>query len=89
VVAFALPLQALALDMGKVTCGAFLDAGQANMAPMIMWLLGYHDGKRGSIIATSADEMRAYGANLGQYCALHRESLLTEASEKVLSGKTD
>ena len=36
-------------DMSKVTCGAFLASGQANMAAAIMWLRGYHAGKRGVI----------------------------------------
>ena len=28
-------------DMSKVTCGAFLASGKANMAAIIMWLRGY------------------------------------------------
>ena len=36
-------------DMSKGTCGAFLASGQANMAAAIMWLRGYHAGKRNVI----------------------------------------
>ncbi|TMJ67924.1 MAG: hypothetical protein E6G83_06350 [Alphaproteobacteria bacterium] len=36
-------------DMSQVTCGAFLASGQTNMAAAIMWLRGYHAGKRGVI----------------------------------------
>jgi hypothetical protein len=36
-------------DMSIVSCRAFLGSGQANMAAIIMWLRGYHAGKRGVI----------------------------------------
>lgn len=58
-------------DMLKVTCGAFLASGQANMAAAIMWLRGYHAGKRGVIDVIEQPPGDPYGGRLGYYCKNH------------------
>jgi hypothetical protein len=70
------------LDLRLVTCRAFLQSGQDNMAAAIMWLRGYHAGKTGIIPFQSPDP---YGGRLGTYCAHHPDSNVIEASEEILS----
>ena len=48
-------------DMSKVTCSDFLASGQANMAAIIMWLRGYHAGKRGVIDVIEKPPADPYG----------------------------
>lgn len=72
---------AVALDMGKVTCQAFLGSGQANMAAMIMWLRGYHAGKGGTI---PFETHNPYGGRLGYYCKNHPTESVISASEQIL-----
>ena len=72
-------------DMSKVTCGAFLASGQANMAAAIMWLRGYHAGKRGVIDVIDQPPADSYGGRLGRYCNGHPNESVIDASERVLS----
>ena len=72
-------------DMSKVTCGAFLASGQANMAAAIMWLRGYHAGKRGVIDVIEQPPGDPYGGRLGYYCKNHPNESVIDASERVLS----
>lgn len=71
-------------DMSQVTCGAFLTSGQANMAAIIMWLRGYHAGKRGAIDVIDEPADR-YGGKLGRYCKDHPNASVIDASERILS----
>lgn len=52
------------------------------MAPMMMWLRGYHAGKIGTIPYDSADR---WPARLGFYCRNHPDDNLIEVSERLLS----
>lgn len=72
---------ALALDLSKVDCRAFLASGQDNMAVMIMFLRGYHAGRTGTVAYDSAGP---YPARLGRYCRDHPVANLIEASEQIL-----
>ena len=72
-------------DMSKVTCGAFLAAGQANMAAIIMWLRGYHAGRRGVIDVLENAPADPYGGRLGGYCARHPNESVIDASERILT----
>jgi acid stress chaperone HdeB len=72
-------------DMSKVTCGAFLASGQANMAVIIMWLRGYHAGKRGVIDVIEKPPADPYGGRLGRYCKDHPNDSVIDASERILS----
>ena len=67
-------------DMSKVTCGAFLASGQANMAAAIMWLRGYHAGKRGVIDVIDQPPADSYGGRLGRYCKDHQNESVIDAS---------
>jgi hypothetical protein len=69
------------MDTAKITCGAFLASGLANMAAIIMWLRGYHAGKSGIIPYQSPDP---YGARLGFYCKQHPNASVIDASEQIL-----
>jgi acid stress chaperone HdeB len=69
-------------DYSKITCGAFLASGQANMAVIITWLRGYHAGKTGIIPFQSADP---YGGRIGFYCKQHPAANLIDASEPILT----
>jgi len=69
-------------DYSKITCGAFLASGQANMAIIITWLRGYHAGKTGIIPYQSPD---SYGGRLGFYCRQHPAANLIGASEPILA----
>jgi hypothetical protein len=71
------------LDFSTTTCSAFLQSGQANMAALIMWLLGYHAGKTG--IIPFQDSSGPYAWRLGAYCKQHPDRNLIEASEEILS----
>ena len=73
---------AYGLDFSKVTCRQFLASGQANMAPIMMWLRGYHAGKVGAIPYDSADRWRA---QLGFYCRSHPDDNLIEMSGRLLA----
>jgi hypothetical protein len=70
------------LDYRLITCRAFLDSGQANMAALVSWLRGYHAGKTGIIPYQSPDP---YGGRLGTFCQQHPDGNLIEASEGILS----
>jgi hypothetical protein len=72
-------------DMSTVTCGAFLASGQANMAAIIMWLRGYHAGKRGVIDVIEKPPADSYGGRLGRYCKDHPNESVIDASERILS----
>ena len=72
-------------DMSKVTCGAFLASGKANMAAIIMWLRGYHAGKRGVIDVIEKPPTDPYGGRLGRYCKDHPNESVIDASERILS----
>ena len=72
-------------DMSTVTCGAFLASGQANMAAIIMWLRGYHAGKRGVIDLIEKPPADPYGGRLGRYCKDHPNESVIDASERILS----
>jgi hypothetical protein len=72
-------------DMSTVTCGGFLGSGQANMAAIIMWLRGYHAGKRGVIDVIEKPPADAYGGRLGRYCKDHPNESVIDASERILS----
>ena len=72
-------------DMSKVTCGAFLASGQANMAAIIMWLRGYHAGKRGVIDVIGKPPADPHGGRLGRYCKDHPNESVIDASEQILS----
>jgi len=72
------------VDHRLITCRAFLQSGQANMAAIFMWLLGYHAGKTG-IIPFQTPPHNPYGGRLGTYCAQHPDRNLIEASEEILS----
>jgi hypothetical protein len=72
-------------DMSTVTCGAFLASGQANMAAIIMWLRGYHAGKRGVIDGIEKPSTDPYGGRLGRYCKDHPNESVIAASERILS----
>ena len=74
--------EGMELDNGRITCRAFLAAGQNNMAALIGWLRGYHAGKTGVIPYQSPDP---YGGRLGFYCKRHPDDNLIEASEKILT----
>jgi hypothetical protein len=69
-------------DFGKTTCHEFLASGQTNMAPIIMWLRGYHAGKNGT---TPFDGGSPYAARLGFYCRSHPDDNLLDTSERILS----
>jgi len=73
------------LDFSTITCSAFLQSGQANMAALIMWLLGYHAGKTGIIPFQDDSSPGSYGWRLGAYCKQHPDRNLIEASEEILS----
>jgi hypothetical protein len=84
-VAVLLPLpsaQGEEINNARITCGAFLASGQANMAALISWLRGYHAGKTGVISHQAPD---AYGGRLGFYCKQHPDANLIEASELILA----
>jgi len=72
-------------DMSQVTCGAFLASGQTNMAAAIMWLRGYHAGKRGVIDVIDKPPADPYGGRLGRYCKDHPYESVINASERILS----
>jgi acid stress chaperone HdeB len=72
-------------DMSKVTCGAFMASGQDNMAVMIMWLRGYHAGKRGVIDVIEKPPADPYAGRLGRYCRDHQRESVIDASERILS----
>lgn len=72
-------------DMSKVTCSDFLASGQANMAAIIMWLRGYHAGKRGVIDVIEKPPADPYGGKLGRYCKDHPQESVIDASERILS----
>ena len=72
-------------DMSLVTCRAFLASGQANMAAIIMWLRGYHAGKRGVIDVIDKPPMDPYGGRLGHDCKEHPDESVINASERILS----
>jgi HdeA/HdeB family len=71
-------------DISKVTCGAFLASGQANMAAIVMWLRGYHAGKRG-VVDVIDERAEPYGGRLGRYCRNHPNESVIDASERILS----
>jgi len=71
-------------DMSQVTCGAFLASGQTNMAAAIMWLRGYHAGKRGVIDVIDKPPADPYGGRLGRYCKDHPYESVINASERIL-----
>ena len=68
-------------DYSKLTCADFLASGQTNMAPLIMWLRGYHAGKSGHVAFDPSDP---YAARLGSYCGSHRADNLLDTSERIL-----
>jgi len=70
------------INNARITCGAFLASGQANMAALISWLRGYHAGKSGAIPYQAPD---AYGGRLGFFCKQHPDANLIEASEQILT----
>jgi len=70
------------INNARITCGAFLASGQANMAALISWLRGYHAGKTGVISYQAPD---AYGGRLGFYCKQYPDANLIEASEQILT----
>jgi hypothetical protein len=70
------------MDNAKITCGAFLASGRANMAALISWLRGYHAGKTGVIPYQYPDP---YGGRLGFYCKQHPNANLVDASGQILS----
>ena len=70
------------INNARITCGAFLASGQANMAALISWLRGYHAGKTGVLSYQAPD---AYGGRLGFYCRQHPDANLIEASEQILT----
>ena len=72
-------------DMSKGTCSAFLASGEANMAAAIMWLRGYHAGKRGLIDVIDKPPVDPYGSRLGRYCRDHPNESVIDASERILS----
>jgi hypothetical protein len=72
-------------DMSKVTCSAFLTSGQANMPAIIMWLRGYHAGKRGVVEVIEKPPAYPYGGRLGHYCKGHPNESVIDASERILS----
>ncbi len=73
------------LDYSRITCSDFLRSGQANMAALIMWLLGYHAGKTGIIPFQDDSSPGSYAWRLGLYCNQHADRKLFEASEEILS----
>jgi hypothetical protein len=66
--------------MSIVSCRAFLGSGQANMAAIIMWLRGYHAGKRGVIDVIDQPPTDPYGGRLGHYCKEHLGESVIDAS---------
>jgi hypothetical protein len=70
--------------MSKGTCGAFLASGQANMTAPIMWLRGYHAGKRGVIDVIDKPPADPYGGRLGRHCRNHPSESVIGASERIL-----
>jgi len=72
-------------DMLKVTCGAFLASGKANMAAIIMWLRGYHAGKRGVIDVIEKPPTDPLWGRLGRYCKDHPNESVIDASARILS----
>jgi hypothetical protein len=75
------PPAARSLDLSGVTCHQFLASGTFNMAPMMMFLRGYHAGKTGVIPYDSHD---TYARQLGVYCRQHPTANLVESSERIL-----
>jgi hypothetical protein len=69
------------LDVSGVTCHQFLASGITNMAPMLMFLRGYHAGKTGVVPFDSHD---SYAGRLGTYCRQHPDANLIESSERIL-----
>jgi len=69
------------LDFSGTTCRQFLASGTTNMAPMFMFLRGYHAGKTGVIPYDSHD---SFPGRLGVYCKQHPEANLVESSERIL-----
>jgi hypothetical protein len=69
------------IDLSGVTCHQFLASGTYNMAPMMMFLRGYHAGKTGVIPYDSHD---SYAGRLGVYCRQHPAANLVESSERIL-----
>ena len=73
------------LDFTTATCSTFLEVEQANMAAVMMWLLGYHTGKTGVVPFKETDSFFSYASRLGAYCKQHPDRNLIEASEEILS----
>jgi hypothetical protein len=73
------------LDFSTITCSAFWQLGQANMAAVMVWLLSYHSGKTGIIPFQETDSFGSYAWRLGAYCKQHPDRKLVEASQEILS----
>jgi hypothetical protein len=73
------------LDFTTATCRTFLEVEQANMAAVMMWLLGYHTGKTGIFPFKEIDSFGSYAGRLLVYCKQHPDRNLIEASEEIFS----
>lgn len=77
------PASAQKVDMGTITCDAFLKAGKDFHGQVLMWLTGYLADEDADPMI-DFDKMATDGQALGRYCAENPTAGLMTAAERSM-----
>ena len=76
------PAVAEDIDLSAWSCKQFLSASKEDVGVILAWLDGYYkEEDQPPVIDT--DALVANARKLGQYCAIHPDSALIEATDKL------
>ncbi|MBQ7585716.1 MAG: hypothetical protein IJU40_05655 [Desulfovibrionaceae bacterium] len=70
------------IDMSKVTCKEFLNAGDQGIGMMVTWIDGYLSAKSDNTVM-SDEWMKKLGTHMGTYCAKNGSKTIMDAIDAL------